>query len=258
MSFIWDFGGKTALVTGGASGIGKAIVRKFGAAGATIVFSDMNEAGGRALEQELRGQGAKAHFFVSDAADEAQVKALVESAFTFDKKLDIAVNNVGGIGKGDHISLRVHETDFAAWRATQDMNLTSCFLGMKYQIPRMLEAGGGAIVNFTSLAGMNGRTSSPAYAAAKAAVIRLTEHAAATYGADGIRVNVIAPGLTGTEAIMKAFPDEEMRRQRAAISPMQRIIDPQETADACLWACSQAASGVTGLTIPVDGGKLLV
>jgi NAD(P)-dependent dehydrogenase (short-subunit alcohol dehydrogenase family) len=105
---------------------------------------------------------------------------------------------------------------------------------------------------------MKGVTASPSYAAAKAGIIRLTEHAAATYGPDGIRVNVIAPGLTGTEAILRAFPDEEARRQRGALAPLRRIIDPEETANACLWACSDAASGVTGLTIPVDGGKLLI
>jgi NAD(P)-dependent dehydrogenase (short-subunit alcohol dehydrogenase family) len=252
---LWNFSGKTALVTGGAGGIGEAIVRKLAAAGSDIVFSDLKEEAGRALEKELRDKGANIRFVVSDATDEAQVKALVAAAVSLNNRLDIAINNVGGIGTADNTARRIHETDLTAWRATNDLNLTSCFLGMKHQIQAMLPRGGGAIVNFTSLAGIRfSDAAGPSYSAAKAGVVQLTRHTAVAYAAEGIRVNVIAPGLTATQPILARFPDEETRRNRAARLPMKRMIDPSETANACLWACSDAASAVTGLTIPVDGG----
>jgi NAD(P)-dependent dehydrogenase (short-subunit alcohol dehydrogenase family) len=119
----------------------------------------------------------------------------------------------------------------------------------------MVGAGGGAIVNLTSLAGMRySDGASPAYAAAKAGVIHLTHYAAVMHATDRVRVNVVAPGLTATKAMLANMPDDETRRMRAARLPMKRMIDPAEIADACLWACSEAATGVTGLTIPVDGG----
>lgn len=254
---IWNFAGKTALVSGGATGIGEAIVRKLAAAGALVVFSDLNEAAGEALERELQGGGAQIRFMVSDATDEPQVEALVANALSVGGALDMAINNVGGIAKraGDHGKIRLHQTSLEAWRATVDLNLTSCFLGMKHQIPVMVAAGGGAIVNLTSLAGMRySDGASPAYAAAKAGVIHLTRYAAVMHATDRVRVNVVAPGLTATKAMLANMPDDETRRMRAARLPMNRMIDPAEIADACLWACSEAATGVTGLTIPVDGG----
>jgi NAD(P)-dependent dehydrogenase (short-subunit alcohol dehydrogenase family) len=169
----------------------------------------------------------------------------------------MAINNVGGIAKraGDHGKIRVPETSLEAWKATVDLNLTSCFLGMKHQIPVMVAAGGGAIVNLTSGAGMRySDGASPAYAAAKAGVIHLTRYAAIMHATDRVRVNVVAPGLTATKLMLANMPDEEMRKKRADRLPMKRWIEPAEIADACLWACSDAATGVTGLTIPVDGG----
>ena len=253
----WDFSGRTALVTGAAGGIGEAIVRRFAAAHANVVFSDRKEDDGRALERELRGMGVDARFFVSDATDEAAVEALVAAALAITGRLDIAVNNVGGIARaqGDSSAARIHDTDLSAWRATQDLNLTSCFLGMKHQIGAMMAAGEGAIVNLTSLAGMRwSEFAGPSYTAAKAGVIQLTKYAAIAYAGSGIRVNVVAPGLTATRTLLSSIPDEESRAIRAKRVPIGRMIDPSETADACLWACSAAASGVTGLVIPVDGG----
>jgi NAD(P)-dependent dehydrogenase (short-subunit alcohol dehydrogenase family) len=252
----WNFSGKTALVTGAAGGIGEVTVRKLAAAGAHVVFSDLKETEGRAVEKDLRDKGANVQFVVSNATDEDQVKALVALAGAHSKGLDIAVNNVGGMGAGDRVDLRIHDTELSAWRATMDFNLTSCFLGMKHQIQAMLASGGGAIVNLTSLAGMRWtEASSPAYSTAKYGVVRLTRYAAVAYAAAGIRVNVVGPGLTATKTVLEYFPDEKERTALASTyHPMGRMMAPGEIADACLWACSDAASGVTGLTIPVDGG----
>jgi NAD(P)-dependent dehydrogenase (short-subunit alcohol dehydrogenase family) len=255
----WNFSGKTALVTGAAGGIGEAIVRKLAAASADVVFSDLKEADGRALERELCEAGASVRFVLSNATDEAQVKALVATALSINNRLDIAINNVGGIAKaaGDGGKRRIHDTDLTAWHATVDLNLTSCFLGMKHQLPPMMAAGRGAIVNLTSLAGLQwSDAAGPSYSAAKAGVVRLTKYAAVAYASAGIRVNVVAPGFTATRTILQSFPDEAERRKRASTIPMGRMLDPNELANACLWACSDAASGVTGVTIPVDGGKM--
>jgi len=255
----WDFGGKTALVTGGAGGIGEAIVRKLAAAGAAVVFTDLVKPASQALEEELRGSGADVRFILADVTQEDQVRALVGAALGVSGRLDMAINTVGGISreKGDHSSKRIHDTDLSSWRATQDFNLTSCFLSMKYEIPPMMAQGKGAIVNLTSLAGMRfSDKSSPAYASAKAGVIHLTRYAAAAYAEAGVRVNVVAPGLTATPILLAQMPDVEARNARAKGKiPMGRMIDPGETADACVWACSDFASAVTGLTIPVDGGQ---
>jgi NAD(P)-dependent dehydrogenase (short-subunit alcohol dehydrogenase family) len=257
----WNFAGRTAIVTGAAGGIGAAVVRKLAAAGATVVFSDLQEEAGRALERELSDGGANVRFVASDATDEAQVKGLVEEALAFGGgKLDIAINNVGGIARfaGDRPRLPVHEIELSAWQASVDLNLTSAFLGVKNQVVPMMAAGKGAIVNFTSLAGLRfSDGSSVAYAAAKAGVVMLTEYAAVLYGPHGIRVNVVAPGFTLTPPILKAFPDPEVREQRARAFPLRRLIYPDDLADACLWACSDASSAVTGLTIPVDGGRMV-
>jgi NAD(P)-dependent dehydrogenase (short-subunit alcohol dehydrogenase family) len=252
----WDFSGKTALVSGGASGIGEATVRKLAAAGAETVFFDVNEAGGRALEKELRESGARIHFVVSDATIERQVEAVVEKAASINNRLDIAINNVGGSGAGDLPAARVHDMALEDWHKSIDTSLTSCLLGMKYQIRRMLGSGGGAIVNIASLAGMRWTDAAGmAYSVAKSGVIKLTKFAAIAYASDGIRVNVVSPGITGTPAVMRFFPDEAARKTWVSnYHPMGRIMEPREIADACLWAASDAASGVTGLAIPVDGG----
>jgi NAD(P)-dependent dehydrogenase (short-subunit alcohol dehydrogenase family) len=248
----WNFAGKTAFVSGGASGIGKANVRKLAAAGACVVFTDVNEEGGRALERELRESGADARFFVCDAADGGAVKAVTDSAFAISGRLDIAINNVGRGARGH----RVHEVALEEWLNTLNGNLTTTFTAMQAQIERMLESGGGAIVNIASMAGVRwSETAGVSYAVAKAGVIRLTEFAAITYAGQNIRINVVCPGVTATEAVLKFLPDPAARTALAKRShPMGRLIEPDEIADACLWACSDAASGVTGLMIPVDGG----
>jgi NAD(P)-dependent dehydrogenase (short-subunit alcohol dehydrogenase family) len=252
----WDFAGKTALVSGAAAGIGEEIVRSLAGGGATVVFSDVNEAGGLALERELRSTGARVHFVPSDATNEDQVKALVETAYQIENRLDVAINNVGGSARGDKPAARVHEIELADLRETFDKSLVTTFLGMKHQIPKMLASGGGAIVNVASMAGMRWTDAAGmSYGVAKAGVVKLTQFAAIAYAADRIRVNVVAPGITGTKNVLNAFPDEAARNNWVSrYHPIGRIIEPREIADACLFAASDLSSGVTGLAIPVDGG----
>lgn len=251
---VAEFAGRAALVTGGAAGIGQAVVRKLAQSGAHVLFCDLKAGPGDALARELQDAGGQVRFLPCDVTDEASVERLVANACEPTGRLDIAVNNVGGYGPGDTPGTRIHDSNVAAWTATVTLNLTSCFLCVKHELGPMRAQGQGAIVNVASLAALRWSDGAcPSYSTAKAGVIRLTEYAAVAYAGDGIRVNVVAPGLTATQAVLDSFTAETLDHL-ATTQPMKRLIRPEEIADAILWACSDRSSGVTGLTIPVDGG----
>jgi NAD(P)-dependent dehydrogenase (short-subunit alcohol dehydrogenase family) len=246
---------KIVLITAGASGIGEATVRGFAAEGAKVIIADINEDAGNTVADELTKAGCIVRFCKSDATREADAEALVNYAVAEFGRLDIAINNVGNLGAGQSPWDKLHETGLDAWKSTVDLNLTSCFLGMKHQILQMLRQGGGVIANTASMAAMRVSQDAPAsYAAAKAGVIHLSEHAAVLYAADNIRINVVAPGLTATPAIVAQIPLDKQREMAKRTQPMGRMMLPEEQAAAFLWVCSDEASGVTGLTIPVAGG----
>ena len=247
--------GKVALVTGGASGIGKATVEGLAREGAKVAFTDIATEAGQALEAELTRQGSEAMFVRSDATREADVRALVDKIVARWGRLDVGINNVGNMGAADKLGVRIHDSTLEAFDSTLDVSLKTNFLCMKYELAQMLKQGGGVIANTTSLAGIRITAhSSPGYVAAKAGVVHLTRYAAVLYAKDNIRVNVVAPGLTATPAVLGAFPPEARDAIASEFHPMGRLMTPQELADAFLWVCSDQASGVTGLTIPVDGG----
>jgi NAD(P)-dependent dehydrogenase (short-subunit alcohol dehydrogenase family) len=249
------YNGKIALVTGGASGIGRATVLGFVHEGASVAFADISAEAGADFQRELVSGGADVLFVRCDVTDEAQVSSLIGKIVQRWGRLDVAINNVGNMAGGDRSALALHEMPLEAWEGTLGVSLRSNFLCMKHEIIQMLKQGGGVIANTSSLAGMRvSEHSSPAYAAAKAGVIHMTEHAAVLYAPKNIRVNVVAPGMTGTPVIMKTFGLEKGNEIAAAFHPMQRMVTPEELADAFLWVCSEQASAITGLTIPVDGG----
>jgi NAD(P)-dependent dehydrogenase (short-subunit alcohol dehydrogenase family) len=149
----------------------------------------------------------------------------------------------------------LHESTLDGWEGTLSVSLTSVFLAMKHELNQMMKQGGGVIANTSSLAGLRVTFNfSPGYVAAKSGVIHLSEYAAVMYAKHNIRVNVIAPGLTGTPAVLGMFNAVQRNAMAAETQPMGRMMTPEELADAYLWACSSQASGITGLTIPVDGG----
>lgn len=248
--------GKVALVTGGASGIGKATVEGLVREGAKVTFTDIAADAGSTFEAELRAQRSDVMFVRSDATREDDVAALIEKIVARWGRLDVGINNVGNMGAADKLGVRIHDSTLEAFDSTLDVSLKTNFLCMKYEIQQMLRQGGGVIANTTSLAGVRVTPhSSPGYVAAKAGVVHLTRYAAVVYAKDNIRVNVVAPGLTGTPAVLGAFPSDEARNAIASeFHPMGRLMRPQELADAFLWVCSDQASGITGLTVPVDGG----
>ena len=233
------------LVTGAGRGIGRATALAFASAGASVVVLDRN---GTAAEETaaLAGDATAVQGDVTVAADlERAVAAAVERF----GGLDWAVNNAGITL---HTKVRAAEITEDEWRRVIDVNLTGVFLGMRAELPAMLERGGGAIVNVSSVAGLVGSSAADAaYSAAKHGIIGLTKTAALDYATLGIRVNAICPGPVNTAMVADA---DHMGGFFATASPMQRMAEPGEIAAAAVWLCSEAASFVTGAALPVDGG----
>lgn len=245
------FEGKVALVTGGCSGIGKATVLTFAGGGARVVISDVDADAGHAFAEELQRGGGEAIFVRADVTKAAQVEALIRTAVDTFGRLDIAHNNVGG---GTPSPSLVDLTE-AEWDWTFDLCLKSTWLCMKYEIPQMIKQGGGAIVNTSALAGqVVTEKASPAYSAAKAGVIHLTRHAAVSHGKYNIRINSVSPGLTATPAVTASMTAQQIAEVAGQCHPMPRMATPQELANAVVWLCSDSASFVNGVTMPVDGG----
>ena len=247
---------KIVLVTAGASGIGAATVEAFAREGARLMVSDINAEGGEATVERLRSQGTDAHFLRADATLENDVERLISTTVETFGALHVAANVVGDV-HSQAAGPEFHQQSLLGWEATLAVSLRSTFLSMKHEITYMIEHGGGAICNVTSLAGLlHVPESGAAYAAAKAGVIRLTKFAAITYAERGVRVNCIAPGVTPTPAYYKAGPEvaqmliERMLEGHA----IKRVIETSEQAAAMLWLCSSEAAMVTGQVLAVDGG----
>ncbi len=249
MNVTFDFTGKTALVTGGGSGIGQATVRAFAAAGADVAVADIDREGGESLVRSICDAGGSAEFFLADVADEAAVRALVDDVARRFGRLDIAHNNAGIEGK----TVPLCQVPSDNWRKVVDVNLNAVFYCMKAEIEQMArQGGGGAIVNTASASGLIGGYNLSAYTAAKHGVVGLTKAAAADYGAQGIRINALCPGPIDTPFIA-ALP-EPVRERLVSGVPLGRLGRAEEMAATVLWLCSGAASYVTGHALSVDGG----
>ncbi|MBW8811558.1 MAG: SDR family oxidoreductase, partial [Lysobacter sp.] len=219
------------------------------------IFTDITDAHGPGVEAEMKAAGLDVLFSKSDAIDEAQMDALVERIVNDYGRLDVAVNVVGGPAPNDKSTGLIHETPIEGYRRTVELCLESAFVCMKSELKAMLAQGGGVIANTASLAGVrvtpNG---SPAYSAAKAGVVHLTRKAAVDYAGKNIRVNVVAPGLTGTDLLISRWDPDELAKMVKRDHPNGRMVRPEEIADAFVWVCSDRASSISGHLIPVDGG----
>ena len=242
--------GKVAIVTGGSAGIGKATVKAFVRRGAKVTIADIDAGAGEQLVQSLpEGQ---AIFVRTDVSSPEDVENLVQKTVEQFGRLDYGVNNAG-IGGAAALTADYPLKD---WQRVLDINLTGVWLCMKYEIPAMLQSGGGAIVNVSSILGTVGFASSPAYVAAKHAVNGLTKTAAIEYATQGIRVNNVNPGFIYTPMLENAGMAEgtDLYNYIASLHAMKRMGTPEEVANLIVWACSDEASFVTGTVLLVDGG----
>jgi NAD(P)-dependent dehydrogenase (short-subunit alcohol dehydrogenase family) len=245
--------GRVGLVTGAASGIGAATVRLAAQEGARVLLADVAVEAGEALAKEIRAAGGEALFVRTDVTVAAEVEALVARAVSEYGALHWASNNAAG-GAGDFAKLV--DTDERTWERTLAVCLTGVFYGMKYQVPAMLAAGGGSIVNISSASTLKGHAFLAAYTAAKGGVEALTKTAAQEYSARGIRVNAVSPGGIETPAIARYFEKFPDVRQRTVDShAMRRLGAPEELAEAVVWLASERSSYVTGANLLVDGGS---
>jgi NAD(P)-dependent dehydrogenase (short-subunit alcohol dehydrogenase family) len=245
------FAGKSVLVTGGASGIGRAAAISFAQQGARIVVSDVDATSGEQTVSQIVQAGGEAFFVKADVSQAVQVEALIAKVVDVYGRLDCAFNNAGI--EIEHLPLA--ESDEASFDRLMNVNVKGVWLCMKHEIRQMLKQGGGAIVNTASVAGLVGAPLQPIYAASKHAVVGLTKTAAAEYGRAGIRVNAVCPGIIRTPMLDRALEREPKREKWIVkVHPIGRLGEAQEIANAALWLCSDSASFVTGHQLAVDGG----
>ena len=247
------FENKTVLITGGASGIGKATAIAFGKEGANVVVSGRRVAEGEQVAREITSAGGSALYVQADVGREDDIVALVEKTIGAFGALHVAFNNAGTEGQ---FGLLITEQTVEHYHQVCDVNIRGVLLLMKHEIPAMLRSGGGAIVNNSSIGGHIGFPGASAYVASKFAVIGLTKTAALEFAKQGIRVNSVSPGTIQTEMFDRAFGEgeTEVKRTMAAQNPVGRIGTPEEIASAVLWLSSPGAAFTTGQDIIVDGG----
>ena len=248
--------GKVALVTGGASGIGRATALTFAREGAKLVIADMNDDGGQQTVHMIIENGGEATFMQVDVTSASAVEALISKTVEIYGRLDCAHNNAGISGRGIAGTHRALTADYPEerWQQVIAINLTSVWLCMKYEILQMLPQGGGTIVNTASVAGLVGLPGSCAYVASKHGVVGLTKTAALEYAKQGIRVNCVCPDYIQTPMTAPGMEDPERMALMLANEPVGRMGNPEEVAETVAWLCSDAASFVTGHTMTVDGG----
>lgn len=242
---------KIAIVTGASSGIGRATARLFAEEGAKVVVAARRQPELDELVAEIRDAGGEAFACAGDVREEAHAREVVEAAVGRFGGLDIAFNNAGAVGEMGAAS----QISLDTWRAALDVNLTGAFLGAKYQIPAMLERGGGSLIFTSTFVGHTaGLPGMAAYAASKAGMIGLMKVLAAEYGPAGIRVNALLPGGTDTPGASSSIPTAEARGFIEKLHALKRLARPEEIARAALYLASDASSFTTGTALLADGG----
>ena len=240
--------GKVAIITGGSRGIGAASARIFAASGARVVLAARDKNAIATVAKDILSAGGQAVAVPTDVGDPVSVERLVQQALDAYGRLDAAFNNEGD----GHTPTPLADVKVEDFERAIRVNVTGVFLSMKYEIPAMLRNGGGAIVNMSSTAGLNGVKGIAGYVAGKHGIIGLTKTAALDYAQLNIRVNAIAPG----PILVDRLKQVKNRDQVALAVPIRRIGEPEEVAYTAAWLCSEQASFITGATIPIDGGRM--
>ena len=240
---------KVALISGGAKGMGAVEAKLFAKEGAKIVIGDVLETEGKQIEGEINKTGGECLFVPLDVTDENQWNEAVAATVRRFGKLDILINNAGIFRTSS-----VEETSSTEWDQVMDINAKGVFLGAKAAIPAMREAGGGSIINLSSVAGLVGAAYSSAYSASKGAVRLFTKSTAIQYATDGVRCNSIHPGVIQTDMTKEAIADSQFKAQRLDPTPLARLGQPEDVAYGALYLASDESSFVTGAELVIDGG----
>ena len=254
--------GKVAIVTGAASGIGAETARTFAQHGAKVLLTDSNAALGKTVAKEISDSGGTATFAVQDVCDEALWATIVAQAEKSYGQLDILCNVAGISGRDPKMTIqtsltagpRLDEQTLEQWNRVMEVNATGVFLGTKAAIPAMRRAGGGSIVNISSICGIIGSHANAAYHASKGAVRIFSKAAAIQYASDNIRVNTVHPGFVDTPMTRPGHSNPEVARKRLEATPLGRFGTPADIAAGCLYLASDEASWVTGSELVIDGG----
>lgn len=246
------FDGKVAIVTGGGSGIGQAACYLYAREGARVVVSDVDGKGGNETCRAIQEKNGEAIFLRADVSNPDDCQAMVGKTLEKYGQLDIAFNNAGIGGEANLTA----DYSVEGWQKVISINLSGVFYGMKYEIPAMLKAGGGAIVNMSSVLGEEGFAQSPAYAAAKHGVVGLTQTAAIEYARQGIRINSVGPAFIHTPLISGLEEDQQTRDYLISLHPIGRLGTPEEVAELVIWLSSDKASFAVGGYYEIDGGYL--
>ncbi|WP_181347143.1 SDR family NAD(P)-dependent oxidoreductase [Thalassobacillus sp. CUG 92003] len=244
--------GKNALITGGASGIGRATAIKMASEGANVMIADRDIERGEMLAGDIEASGSTAVFREINVAQEQSVQEAVVFAHKRFGSLDILFNNAGVGGQ----EKKLHALSEAEWDQVVDVNLKGVFLGIKHAAPIMMEQGSGAIINTSSVLGFKGKKRTGPYNASKGGLVTLTKNAALEYGRYGIRVNAVGPGVIDTPIVDNWREDQRKWDVISSANALGRIGKPEEVAEAVVFLASEQASFITGETLMVDGGGL--
>jgi len=247
--------GRVAIVTGAASGIGRASAMVFAAEGARVLAADIDEPGGRETVARILERGHEAVFARVDVSSETEIKQMAENTVANWGRIDILFNNAGVV-----LVKPLEETTEEEWDRLMSINVKAAFLAIKHVVPHMRRSGGGAILNTGSIASFTGQLGTPVYSASKGAIALLTQSLALDYGRDRIRVNCLCPGITDTpmlrEHLGHGAEGEARIRGRLSRVPLGQILQPEDVARAALYLVSDDSAGITGVMHVVDGGLL--
>ena len=246
-------GGKVALVTGVASGIGRQIAITFAREGAKVIGGDLNADKGRETVEMIEYAGGEALFIQADVSDEAEIKALVSEGVAHFGQLDILCNNAG---IGPPADTMATELSLEVFQQVMSVNVQGVFLCSKHAIPHLIENGGGSVINIASIAGLVGAITAPvtAYGTSKAAVLGLTKQLAAQFAQHNVRVNAICPGPTDTPILAPFMRDPSLKQRYAERTPLKRMGVPDDIANLCVYLASDESTYMTGSTLIIDGG----